>query len=129
VWVGGITYYVEKGGDPIEFKRPIANLETIREEKNQNYRTILNYLYESLDHLESMKNIGDMMMGKNDKKSRYIPVRNGNKEKRTVSRKMITDWVKKLESWGLVSLEQKDGRSKNVKLTQEGRFTVNFFNG
>ena len=129
VWVGGTSYYIEEGntGTIMEFERPNVDPATIRAEKNPNYQTILNYIYEADNHTRSRLEIGQFM-GVNGNGA-YVPVRKGNKEKRSVTSAMITAWIKKLEEWRLVTREEKDGRSKNVKLTPEGRFMANFLRG
>jgi len=129
IWVGGIAYYIEEGktGTIMEFERPIVDPATIRAEKNPNYRSILVYLNEADDLTRSRLEIGQYM-GVNGNGA-YLPVRGGKKEKRSVTSAMITAWIKKLEEWKLVVLEERDGRSKNVRLTPEGKFMANFLKG
>jgi len=131
IWVGGIAYYIEEGGSgaTMEFERPMVDPATIRTENNSNYQTILNYLSEGKNLTRSRSEVDCFMRGDGDRKGAYIPVRGGKKEKRSVSPSMITKWIKRLEEWKLVIREEKDGRSKNVRLTPEGKFMANFLRG
>lgn len=129
VWVGGTAYYIEEGGSgaTMEFERPIVDPATIRAEKNPNYQTILSYLSEAENQTRSRSDIGIFMGVGGD--GAYVPVRGEKKEKRSVTPAMITAWIKRLEEWKLVIREERDGRSKNVRLTPEGRFMANFLKG
>ena len=131
IWVNGTSYYVNEGvgeeNEIIEFKRPKVDMNALHNEKNPNYKIILEFLYSSSEKTRTMNEIKEKMgVGC---EGAYIAVRSTKKEQRQVTAKMVTDWITKLEEWGLVRRENIDGRSKKVVLTTEGRFTTNFLKG
>ncbi|MDV0446404.1 hypothetical protein MsAg5_02370 [Methanosarcinaceae archaeon Ag5] len=132
IWIEGDCYYISEGKkdtapEILKFERPQIHLKEI--EKNPNYVTILSFLNEKKDKEADMQEILRYIGYKHGDKiveGQYQPVKSGDKTKRYVSIKMITDWTKNLELWGLVTKENIDGRTKKVCLTRDGRFTINF---
>ncbi|WNY25253.1 hypothetical protein [Methanolapillus millepedarum] len=132
IWIEGDCYYIgenKEREDPeiLNFERPQIHLKDI--ERNPNYSTILSFLNKQEKKEAEMQKVLEYIgykHGNKTVKGEYQPVKKGDITKRYVSRKMITDWTDNLESWGLVTKENIDGRRKKICLTRDGRFTINF---
>ena len=121
VWVSGTCYYVNEGGDDNavqELKVPRMHLNDVR--SNPNYESFL----VMLDERGEM----DLKMAFSLMQERYMPMRSpAGITKRTFSRPTMTKWLRQLNDWGLIEINQgKNQREKVVALSDEGRFTARF---
>jgi hypothetical protein len=131
IFVEGVCYYISEEVDSIpsrylEFEKPQIHLDSMK--LNPNYKVILAYLKSKNNECSQDELVKYMGYKHGDKEfpGAYIPIRNEKKSSRFVSRKMMTDWIFRLEEWGLITRVNIDGRSKKVILTSKGRFAINF---
>lgn len=121
VWVGGTCYYVNEGDDERavqELKVPRMHLNDVR--SNPNYESFLVMLDE--------KGEMDLKMAFSLMQERYMPMRSpAGITKRSFSRPTMTKWLRQLNDWGLIEINQgKNQREKVVALSDEGKFTARF---
>jgi hypothetical protein len=137
IWLNGTIYHV--GEDGVFQKLIVPKMHAEHVEKNPNYTTILDILY------NYKIKTGKFLMKKNDKlgkdvnmlqkdlykkmKLKYVRIRvQDKKNKRTLQYGTLSKWLQDLNEWDLIKINNpEDNRKlKNVEITEDGIFTLKF---
>ena len=120
LWIDAIPYHV--GVDKDSRLIPIPKVHMNDFKKNPNRVTILEILNSKAGKYYAKKKL------QQDLNAKYIPVKSGNKTKRTLSPTGFNSLISSLIDWKLIEKRFREGNEKEVEycITPDGEFTLRF---